>query len=153
QLLRILVVLDEPAVALEAARQARVLGADLRRMLLVVPEAGRAQLLLELGDAALEAIRVKGNHGPRQAGPRSPGAAGRPAGLESGRPSLRAVAALELLAAAAPAGGVAGEICVALLRPPRRHPRAATGIERAGSHRGAVATEREARPTPRGRDR
>ena len=80
QLLRVLVVLDEPAVALEAARQARVLGADLRRVLLVVPEARRAQLLLELGDAALEVIRVKGNHGPRRAGPRSPGAAGRAAG-------------------------------------------------------------------------
>src|SRR4029077_13575266 len=92
QLLRVLVVLDESAVALEATRQARVLGADLRRVLLVVPEARRAQLLLELGDAALEVIRVKGNHGPRQAGPRSPGAAGRPAGWGSGRPSLRAVA-------------------------------------------------------------
>ena len=40
QLLRVLVVLDEPAVALEPARQARVLGADLRRVLLVVPEPG-----------------------------------------------------------------------------------------------------------------
>src|SRR5690349_11866983 len=86
QLLGVLVVLEQPAVAVEPARQARVLGADLRRMLLIVPESRRGQLLLELGHPALELIRVKGNHGPRRAGPRSPGAAGR-AGLRvPGRP-------------------------------------------------------------------
>ena len=57
---------------LEPLGDAGVLGRDLLRALLVVPEAGLAQLLLELGDPALERSRVKGNHGPRRAGPRSP---------------------------------------------------------------------------------
>src|SRR5205823_5643315 len=46
QLLRVLVVLEQPAVALWALGEASVLRADLRRVLLVVPEAGAAQLLL-----------------------------------------------------------------------------------------------------------
>src|SRR5204862_6528433 len=79
ELLRVLVLLRDAAVALEALRQARVLGRDLRRVLLVVPEAGLAELFLQLGDTALESVRVEGNHGPRRAGPRSPGAAGRAA--------------------------------------------------------------------------
>jgi hypothetical protein len=87
ELPRVLVLLREPAVALEAASQARVLGADLGRVALVVPEPGRAELLLELVEAALQLLRVKGNHGPRRAGPRSPRAADRAAGSASGRPS------------------------------------------------------------------
>src|SRR4029077_5702839 len=87
ELLGVLVFLRQPAVALEARGQARVLGRDLGCVLGVVPEAGGTELLLELGDAFLQLLRVKGNHGPRRAGPRSPGAAGR-AGLRwSGRAS------------------------------------------------------------------
>ena len=51
QLARVLVLLVEPLVALELAGGARVLGRDARRLGLVVPEAGRAQRLLELAEA------------------------------------------------------------------------------------------------------
>ena len=62
-----------------AACQARVLGRDRRRALLVVPESRCAELGLELGEPLPQALGVKGNHGPSRAGPRSPRAAG-PAG-------------------------------------------------------------------------
>ena len=44
---------------LEPARGARVLGADLGGVLLVVPEAGRAHVALELGDAPREPLGVE----------------------------------------------------------------------------------------------
>src|SRR5437764_866358 len=47
----VLVLLREPAVALEPPRDARVLGRDPRGPLLVVPEAGLPHLLLELCEA------------------------------------------------------------------------------------------------------
>src|SRR5919108_2671935 len=87
ELLGVLVVLCQAAVALEAARQARVLGADLGGSALVVPQARGTELLLQLGDAALQLLRVKGNHGPRRAGPRSPGAPGRAKRSASDLPS------------------------------------------------------------------
>src|SRR5436305_1699481 len=77
QLLGVLILLRETAVAVEPTTQPRVLSRDLGRALLVVPEARLAELLLQLRDALLERVRVKGNHGPRRAGPRSPGAAER----------------------------------------------------------------------------
>src|SRR5262249_44270770 len=79
QLLRVPVLLVEPAVAIEPSRDTRMLGAHLCGVLLVVPEPGLPHLLLELGDAGCQTIRVKGNHGPTRAGPRSPRAAGRAA--------------------------------------------------------------------------
>ena len=51
ELPRVVVLLVESPVALEALRHPGVLRRDLRRLLLVVPEAGRAHLLLELGRA------------------------------------------------------------------------------------------------------
>ena len=57
QLLGVLVLADEPVVALEALRQARVLGGDVRGVPLVVPEAGLAHRLLELGACESEAQR------------------------------------------------------------------------------------------------
>ena len=74
QLGRVLVVGAEPLVAVEPLRQTGVLGRDACCVLLFVPEARRAQLLLELADARSHRIRVKGNHGPSRAGPRSPSA-------------------------------------------------------------------------------
>src|SRR5512133_405153 len=75
--------------------------------------------------------------------------------LVAGRPRLlSAVAALELLAAAAPARVVAAEILLALARHALLgHHGAAACVERAGRHRGAVAAEREARATTRRGDR
>ena len=58
----------ESFVALEALREAGVLGRDGGRASLVVPEARLPQLLLELGDAGGYRIGVKGNHEPRRAG-------------------------------------------------------------------------------------
>ena len=55
QLGRVVVLALEPLVALEALRQAGVLGGDGGRAGLVVPEARLAQLLLELGDAGRSA--------------------------------------------------------------------------------------------------
>src|SRR5262249_58455293 len=72
ELARVLVVASQPLEALEPSRQARVLRRDPRRPLLVVPESRCAELGLELGDAAPQLLRVKGNHGPRRAGSRSP---------------------------------------------------------------------------------
>ena len=51
---------------------AGVLRADLLRPGLVVPETRLAHRGLELGAALAQASGVKGNHGPRRAGPRSP---------------------------------------------------------------------------------
>src|SRR5262249_38158873 len=103
----------------------------------------------------LEVIRVKGNHGPRQAGPRSPGAAGRAAGRGSALPSgLRAVAALELLAAPAPARVVAAEVLLAVARHALLgHHRAAAGIERPRGHAAAVAGHQPGRAAAGRRDR
>jgi len=53
---------------LELARDTRVFCGDLGGALLVVPEAGLAHPLLQLGAAGGQRIRVKGNHGPRRAG-------------------------------------------------------------------------------------
>ena len=68
QLGGVVVLALEPLVALEALREAGVLGRDGGRAGLVVPEARLPQLLLELGDAGCYGIRVKGNHEPRRAG-------------------------------------------------------------------------------------
>ena len=51
ELPRVVVLAPEALVALEPLRDAGVLGRDLRRALLVVPEAGLAHLGLELGGA------------------------------------------------------------------------------------------------------
>ena len=51
QLDRVVVLLLEAPVSLEPAVQARLLGRDLRGLLLVVPEAGLGHAALELGDA------------------------------------------------------------------------------------------------------
>src|SRR5581483_5211016 len=71
ELLRVLVVAGERAVAVEPARDARVLGRDSRRLLLVVPEARRVHLLLERYETGFERSGVKGTHGPSRAGPRA----------------------------------------------------------------------------------
>ena len=105
QLLGVLVLLREAAVAVEPAAQPRVLGRDLGRALLVVPEARLAELSLQLRDALLERVRVKGNHGPRRAGPRSPGAADRAAWKASGR-SFRAMVPLAARALETATSGV-----------------------------------------------
>ena len=68
QLGGVVVLALEPFVALEALREARVLGRDGGRASLVVPEARLPQLLLELGDAGGYRVGVKGNHEPRRAG-------------------------------------------------------------------------------------
>ena len=52
QLLRVVVLAGQAVVALDAPRDACVLGGDGRRVLLVVPEAGLPELLLELGLSA-----------------------------------------------------------------------------------------------------
>ena len=72
QLAGIVVVGLQLAVALEPARDARVLGRDLRGAGLVVPETRGVQLFFERNEALCERIRVKGTHGPRRAGPRAP---------------------------------------------------------------------------------
>jgi len=72
ELARVLVVAREALIALQPSREPRVLGRNPRRALLVVPESRCAELLLELGDAFPQAFGVKGNHGPRRAGSRSP---------------------------------------------------------------------------------
>ncbi len=68
QLGGVVVLALQALVALEPLRQAGVLGGDCGRVGLVVPEPGRAHLLLELGDAGGYRVGVKGNHGPRRAG-------------------------------------------------------------------------------------
>jgi hypothetical protein len=59
----------EGVVAPEPPGKARLLRRDLRRPLLIVPEAGLAHRLLELGEPSSQRIGVKGNHGPSRAGP------------------------------------------------------------------------------------
>ena len=68
QLGGVVVLALQALVAVEPLGEAGVLGRDGGCAGLVVPEARRAQLLLELGDAGRQRIRVKGNHEPRQAG-------------------------------------------------------------------------------------
>ena len=68
QLGGVVVLALEPLVALEALRQARVLGRDPGGVVLVVPEARLPQLLLQLGDPCGDRVGVKGNHEPRRAG-------------------------------------------------------------------------------------
>jgi hypothetical protein len=67
----VLVLASQPVVAVDPPGEARVLGGDRRRPLLVVPEPRLSELALELGDARPQRIGVKGNHGPSRAGPRS----------------------------------------------------------------------------------
>jgi len=71
QLASVLVLARERTVALEPARHARVLGRHRRGAALVVPEARRVQLLLEVYQPPFERSRVKGTHGPSRAGPRA----------------------------------------------------------------------------------
>src|ERR687891_382663 len=73
-------------VTLEPLAQAGLLGRDGCRRPRVVPEAWLAHASLELADALGDSFRVKGNHGPRRAGPRSPRALA-PAAVRS-RPRL-----------------------------------------------------------------
>ena len=68
QLARVVVLGLQALVALEALRQARVLGRDARCAGLVVPEAGLAHRRLELRHARADSVGVKGNHEPRRAG-------------------------------------------------------------------------------------
>ena len=68
QLGGVVVLALQALVALEPLRETGVLGRDGGRAGLVVPEPGRAHLLLELGDAGRQRIGVKGNHEPRRAG-------------------------------------------------------------------------------------
>src|SRR5439155_25606811 len=81
----------QTVVAVEPPREARVLGGDGGCVLLVVPESRLPQLLLELGEPFPQPIRVKGNHGPSPAGPRSPRVDPRARG--PGRPCEAMVAA------------------------------------------------------------
>src|SRR5579864_5375292 len=62
----------EALVAVELALRTRVLGRQLRRALLVVPEVGFRELFFELGDSGRQRSDVKGNHEPSPAGLRSP---------------------------------------------------------------------------------
>ena len=84
ELARILVIARQALVAVEPLGQAGVVGRNPRRALLFVPESRCAELVLEPGDASPQLLRVKGNHGPRRAGSRSPRAAA-PAVVASAR--------------------------------------------------------------------
>ena len=68
QLDRVLVVVPEAVEALEAFRQARMLGGDVRRALLVVPEPRCRELALELGERAAIASGSKVTTGPVELG-------------------------------------------------------------------------------------
>src|SRR5918992_1003505 len=72
ELTRLVVVARERVVALEPPAQASVLGRDLGGPALIVPESGLAHRRFELGEPVPQRLRVKGNHGPRPAGSRSP---------------------------------------------------------------------------------
>src|SRR5688500_11163532 len=72
ELAGVVVVALQPPVALEPLAQPGVLRRDSGRRALIVPEAWLAHASLELPDALGKSLRVKGNHGPRRAGPRSP---------------------------------------------------------------------------------
>jgi hypothetical protein len=69
ELLELLDLRGEALVALEPPAQAGVFGRERGRALLVAPEARSPHRVLELRDPGSECIRVKGNHGPRRAGP------------------------------------------------------------------------------------
>ena len=84
ELVRVLELAPKPLVSVQPPRQAGVLGGDPGSRSLVVPEARLAHRLLELGAAPSESVGVKGNHGPRRAGSRSPRDARR--GSASSRP-------------------------------------------------------------------
>ncbi len=71
ELAGIVELLPQAPVALEAARDSRMLGGHLRGPVLVVPEAGAVQFLFERFEAGFERRGVKGTHGPSQAGPRA----------------------------------------------------------------------------------
>ena len=77
QLAGVVEVARERRVALEAAREPRVVGGGLRGAGLVVPETRLAHGGLELPYAAFERSGVKGTHEPSRAGPRAPSAARR----------------------------------------------------------------------------
>ena len=62
----------EAVEQVELAGQLGPLGAHLAGGAGVVPESGRGDRLVELGDAGAERVGVKGNHGPRRAGPSTP---------------------------------------------------------------------------------
>src|SRR5262249_54546045 len=68
---------DELVVALELLLGALVVGAELCGALLVVPEVGLRELVLELSETGRQRSGVKGNHAPSRAGRRSPRAVGR----------------------------------------------------------------------------
>ena len=71
ELLRVLVLVLQALVAREPAAQPGVVGRDLLRSRLIVPEARSLHLRLERLAPLPDPLRVKGNHGPRRAGPRS----------------------------------------------------------------------------------
>ena len=62
----------EPAVGLELALRARLLGADHGRAPRVVPEARCRELLVQLVEAVCERCGVKDSHGPTPGGPSTP---------------------------------------------------------------------------------
>src|SRR4029077_12564095 len=81
---------DELVIAPELLLRALMLGGEASGALLVVPEVGLRELLLELVEADLQRSGVKGNHGPSRAGSRSPRAARR-AGSVSRQPPWRSI--------------------------------------------------------------
>ena len=85
ELARLLDLAVQPLVAVEPARDARVLGGDARCLLLVVPESGGAHGGFELFLAGRQLNGVKGTHEPSRAGLRAPRAAAREVG-SPGRP-------------------------------------------------------------------
>ena len=111
QRLELLDVGGEAAVALQAPRQPRVLGPDRGRAVGVIPEAGLPHLRLERGHALGKRSGVKDSPRGARAARGSP--QGVPASVLRRVRCSCAVAALELLARAAPAGVVAAELLVA----------------------------------------
>ena len=71
ELAEVLGLAAELVVALEAAREPRVLRGDAGGPSLVVPEPRGAHGLFELGESRLQTLGVKGNHGPRPTGSQS----------------------------------------------------------------------------------
>ena len=66
---RVLDLRPQPLVAIESPLHACVLGRDLRRPGLVVPEPWIVHRRLELAEAGGQRVGVKGNHGPTRGGP------------------------------------------------------------------------------------
>ena len=129
QLARVLVLAGQLLVALEALAQPRVLGRNACRRGLVVPESRLPHPRLERGDAFPQRRGVKGNHGPRPTGSRSPRAA---APAERRRRSSLGQASAE-----APGS--------------RRTSRSATGAHRGARARGPGRSPRRAACHRRGR--